>query len=121
VTFGVVTPTYAIDALGKLGDERAVPWLIDTSNRSGAPKYQREKALIALGKLRCEAAMTPLLALLDSPGEFSHLTAEMVVALANIGTRDAFLGLIESYRKLEEKGLDFTRCFSILRALGQSN
>lgn len=107
---------WAIDALGELGDQRAVQFLVENLSRSGVLSYDGSRAAIRLGELRCELAVEPLLTLLDST-EHQHQLNEIVRALGAIGSRDAILGLTKKYEQMEEGDLDR---ISIVEALSRS-
>jgi hypothetical protein len=81
----------AADALGKIGDEKAMTGLLKLAEHSDS--YVRRRAVDALGKIGDEKAMTGLLKLVEDSD--SYVRSRAAYALGKIGDEKAIPGLLK--------------------------
>ncbi|MBI2841369.1 MAG: HEAT repeat domain-containing protein [Acidobacteria bacterium] len=91
--------TMAAEALGRIGDKRAVEPLLITL--SGADRYLREAVLTSLGRLKDGRATSPLLVLLSS--QDADCRAQAARALGEIGDQSAVDPLVALFKDKESR------------------
>ncbi len=84
----------AVEALGSMGDERAVPSLIECLKDES--KHVRREAAIALGALGDKRAIEPLIHALKS--EWDDSETPFIEAIEHLGERTSIQPLIKAYK-----------------------
>jgi HEAT repeat protein len=85
---------YAIQALGRIGDPRAIEPLVELLRRDDVSEYVRGQAALALGQLRATRTLDLLLGHFTDPGETSYVRGHSARGLGLLGDRRAFEPLV---------------------------
>lgn len=106
----------AIDALGKSGDHSYAPKLIADLLSSDFPSGLKPDLLLALGELRAEDAVAPLITIAKNPDEQTTMREYACYALGRIGNPDSLPTIIEVYRSKN----DYLRAYAVSALSGFS-
>jgi hypothetical protein len=97
----------ALEALGALGDRRAVPALVEYLKRPEAYRWGKRLAAASLGALGDPAALEPLLGLLGDEDPFARRAAAL--SLLRLGDRAAVARVAELVRDASDETLGTVR------------
>jgi hypothetical protein len=105
IDFGYSGCTEVCEALGQIGDKRAVAPLIEILERS-KDDASKQSAALALGKLRDEEAVGPLSRMLEDESTKAEICYACVAALSDIGSERAVRALFRAQGDMRQKATD---------------